>query len=424
MKALYKTWDIVLLGLHSLTVHKVRSSLTMLGIICGVCCIIIMLAISEGSSYESQLTFRELGSDNIIISTVKPPAEESKASAQQRGMFSYGLTDEDVLRLQSNIPNVVRCVNVHRAPRYICEGSQRLPVDVYATEPDFVNVARIAMAAGRFITPADVLPPAKAYCVLAEPLSRKLFPCEDPLGQEVLIGARAFTVVGLLDRLPATLAGEGASAGNYVVIPLETSRGRFGRSIAMFSRGNITFERVEVSQIILQMTDERAVLQGAGIARSLLERYHDSVDYYVKVPVELLEQRRKQDAIWKFVFASIASVSLVVGGIGIMNIMLASITERTREIGIRRALGAKRRDIMIQFLVESVALTVVGGAVGMGIGLLGAYLVHRVLGKLTIVLAFTLLVPFIMSVAVGLVSGLYPAIRAARLDPIVALRHE
>jgi putative ABC transport system permease protein len=172
------------------------------------------------------------------------------------------------------------------------------------------------------------------------------------------------------------------------------------------------------------MADEQAVIDGAGIARNLLARFHQSRDYEVTVPLELIEQRRKQLRLWNFMFVAIASVSLLVGGIGIMNIMLASVTERTREIGIRRALGAKRRDITTQFLVESVTLTTVGGLLGIAIGLLVPWAVEWLLHRTTIVTAYTLLLPFGMAVAVGLVSGLYPALRAARLDPIVALRHE
>jgi putative ABC transport system permease protein len=424
VKAIYKVSDIVLLSLHSLAVHKVRSGLTMLGVIFGVCSVIIMLAINEGSSYESQLVFRELGSDNIIVNSVKPPAEESQASADRRRLFTYGLTDDDVVRLEENVPNIVRCVVVHRTVKYAHVGPKNLTVDVFATEPEYAKVARVEMAEGRFITEAEDLSPPKAHCVLAEPLARRLFPCEQALGKSIRLGGEPFTVVGVLARLPAAMAGDAGSSGNYVVIPLEVERGQFGRTTMIAAQGQFTREKVEVSQIVLQMTDEQAVVDGARVVRSLLERFHDNQDFYVKVPVELIEQRKRQDAIWKFMFLAIASISLVVGGIGIMNIMLASVTERTREIGIRRAMGARQRDIMVQFLVESVALTVVGGLVGIGIGLLAPWAVQSFLGKRTIVTAITLLLPFVMSVVVGLVSGLYPAFRAAKLDPIVALRHE
>ena len=191
------------------------------------------------------------------------------------------------------------------------------------------------------------------------------------------------------------------------------------------TQGNWSAEKVEVSQIILQMTDEKAVVRAAPVIRSLLSRYHENTDYNITVPLELIEQQEKQAELWNFMFLAIASVSLLVGGIGIMNIMLASVTERTREIGIRRALGAKRRDITIQFLIESVTLTTLGGLGGIITGgLLVPWIVQNILEFRTIITPVTLLLPFFMAAIVGLISGLYPATRAAKLDPIVALRHE
>jgi putative ABC transport system permease protein len=211
---------------------------------------------------------------------------------------------------------------------------------------------------------------------------------------------------------------------NYVVVPMTADLARFGEMNIMVSAGSETYEKVAVSQCILQMADEQAVIDGATVARSLLERQHPKQDYEVTVPLEIIEQIKQQRRLWNFMFLVIASVSLLVGGIGIMNIMLASVTERTREIGIRRALGAKRRDITVQFLIEAIALTTVGGLLGIFVGMLVPWAVERLLKFTTILVASTLVLPFVMAVVVGLVSGLYPALRAARLDPIEALRHE
>jgi putative ABC transport system permease protein len=172
------------------------------------------------------------------------------------------------------------------------------------------------------------------------------------------------------------------------------------------------------------MADEQAVIDGATIARGLLERNHEERDYEVTVPLELIKQRQVQGRLWNIMFIGIASVSLLVGGIGIMNIMLASVTERTREIGVRRALGAKKRDVVVQFLVESVTLTTAGGVIGIIVGMLIPVGIELTLGLKTIVSPLTVVLPFVMAVGVGLASGLYPATRAAKLDPIVALRHE
>ncbi len=178
--------------------------------------------------------------------------------------------------------------------------------------------------------------------------------------------------------------------------------------------------------MILQMADEQAVIQGAALARSLLGRVHSKLDFDVSVPLEQIQMMKQQKRMMTLVSLGIAAISLVVGGIGIMNIMLASVTERTREIGIRRALGAKKKDIVTQFLVESVALTIAGGLVGIGVGLGGCYSLQPLLGFPfpPVITPLAIFFPFIMAVAVGLISGLYPAIRAANLDPITALRHE
>jgi len=298
-----------------------------------------------------------------------------------------------------------------------------LVVSVIATGPTYARVARTDLVAGRFISSADVLR-RKAYCVITRSLARRLFAYEDPLGQTLRLENEPFVVIGVLSQLPRALAGPAGDIGNHVIIPLSTDRTRFGIYTAITGQGGSTFEKVDVSQIILQMADDRAVLDVANAVRSVLERHHEQEDYEVTVPLELIEQMKKQRLLWNIMFLAIASISLVVGGIGIMNIMLASVTERTREIGIRRAMGAKRRDITVQFLVESVTLTTVGGLLGIGIGLLVPSLVQWILNLTTIISVWTLLLPMAMAVAVGLIAGLYPALRAARLRPVDSLKED
>ncbi|MCD6304580.1 MAG: FtsX-like permease family protein, partial [Planctomycetes bacterium] len=298
-----------------------------------------------------------------------------------------------------------------------------ITASIIATEPTYARVARTDLVAGRFISSVDILR-RRPCCVVTRSLARRMFLFADPIGQTLRLADEPFIVVGVLARLPRALAGGGSDVGNHVIIPLSTDRNHFGEYTVMWTKGSATFERVEVSQIILQMADERDVLHGAQIARHLLRRFHEEEDYEITVPLELIAQRKKQQRLWNIMFLIIASISLVVGGIGIMNIMLASVTERTREIGVRRALGAKRRDIITQFIVESVTLTTIGGLIGIGIGLLVPYLVEWVLDLKTIVSPATLLLPLGMAIGVGLIAGLYPAVRAAKLDPIVALRHE
>jgi len=423
MKAVHKITDILRLGLHSLWVHAMRSALTALGIIIAVCSVIVMMAINEGTSQEAQKALRALGSDNIIIDSVKPPSS-GQSQGSSHSALNYGLTHTDVEQLRGSIPGIVRSSTNHRTQQYAHLRHTTLPVSLIATEPIFAEIARVRLTAGRFISDTDLIR-RQPHCVMTAELARKLFAYRDPIGQTIRLGTEPFVVVGLLRELPATLGGQGETAGNAVIIPKSVDLRRFGEYTINAAQGSRSFERVQVSQIILQMADEKAVLDGAEIARSLLARAHADQDYRVTVPRELIEQKKRQQRLWNVMFLSIASISLIVGGIGIMNIMLASVTERTREIGIRRALGAKRRDIVVQFLVEAVTLTTAGGVLGIAIGVALPSLLTQINSDIkTVIVPALLLLPLSMAVGVGLIAGLYPAIRAARLDPITALRHE
>ncbi len=426
MKAFYKSTDIVLLALQSLMSHKVQSALTALGIIFGVWGVVAMLAINEGASVASARALRRLGTDNIIINSVKPPNSAMSAGGESEGMLSYGLTSTDVERLVDNIPGVEQHVKVHISKKKLhYEGKDR-SVSVVATEPHYLQLARVRMEEGRFIRLADmtIRPQRKRLCILTKRLARDLFSYEDAIGKKVRITGEPFKVIGVTESLPPSITAQEVDGDRCAIVPWQTAMLTFGNENVIYSQGNEQREKVEVSQLIMRMSGERAVLQGQAVAESLLKRFHEVADYSIRVPLAQIRAQQEQQKFWNYTLFGIAAISLVVGGIGIMNIMLASVTERTREIGIRRALGARRGDIVVQFLVEAVTLTTIGGIAGIALGLAAPWMVKEVLGFEAIVATWALVLPFSMAILVGLISGLYPALRAARLDPIRALRHE
>ena len=424
MKAAHKVLDIVLLGLHSLAVHKVRSALTAMGILFGVWSVIAMLAINEGASEEAARSLRMMGSDNMIIESIKPSSAESSAQ-QGSNSTDYGLTKADVRQLMDNLPGVVRYTMAHRTQKSVQIGSKLIPTQVIGAYPNYADLARMQLMAGRFINETDQLR-CRNSCVLTVPLSQRLFGNLDSVGRVLRLGGEDFRVVGLVDQPGRTMSSVPTEqASNLVYISASAELARFGEYLVTNTGANRTREHVQVSQVIVQLADEAAVIAAAKVARSLLGRAHGNLhDYEITVPVELIEQQRKQRRLWNIMFFTVASISLLVGGIGIMNIMLASVTERTREIGIRRALGAKRSDIVVQFLIEAVTLTTVGGLTGILLGFAVPPVVQSVLKIPALLPAATMIIPFVMAVVVGLISGLYPATRAAKLDPIIALRHE
>lgn len=420
----------VRLGVKSLLLHKLRSVLTMLGIIFGVCSVIAMLAIGEGASYEAQQKIKEMGSQNIILRSLKP-AEDAKLSGMGRNMMiDYGLTYQDGARIQATIPSVVRVLPSRIIRENVRFAQNNIPAQIIGTLPFYRDIKGLELARGRFLTEMDERNQDNV-CVLTVGLAQRLFPYQDPLEQSVKVDAFYYRVVGLVreTNLPRqrTQAGgpmEGEPLDNNLYIPLSTARSRFGDVIMRRSAGSMEVEKVELHEMVVEMQDIDSVETADPQIKTLLGRFHTKNDYEMIVPIQLLRQAEHAKRIFNIVLGSIAAISLLVGGIGIMNIMLATVTERTREIGVRRALGAKRGDITMQFLVETVVLSIGGGMIGVIVGIIAPFMVSQLTTMKTIVTVWSVLLAFGISGAVGIIFGLYPAKAAARLDPIEALRHE
>ena len=422
------------LGVKSLWMHRLRSTLTMLGIIFGVSSVVAMLAIGEGASRDAQEKISQLGSRNIIIKTVPPP-EDKSAVGQQQTLKEYGLTYADAERFRGAIPNVRVLVPNRRISEQVLYRNSRISVEVIGTVPWFPEISSLHVIYGRFITTTDTHY-KQAVCVVDEFVRKELFAFDDPLGQTVKVGGDYYYVVGIVtaqkaglsaDEAAAQNSGNGESGANVgkIYIPLTTAQTRFGETtLQVASGGSPTLERVELQEIIIQSQTIDQVLSTRRSAQTILARFHKKNDYEIVVPLELMQRAKDVQRIFTIVLGSIAAISLLVGGIGIMNIMMATVSERTREIGIRRALGARKRDIIMQFLSETLILTLCGGFLGMGVGALVPALVTYFGQMRTVITPGSLIMAFGISAAVGIAFGIYPAYRAANMDPIESLRHE
>ena len=417
----------ILLGIKNLLLHKLRSLLTVLGVVFGVGSVIAMLSVGEGASRQALEQIRKLGSNNIILTAAKP-AEEETTAVRRMSMSIYGLLYEDEVRIRETTPAVERTVPVKLIRKEGRLGERSLELRIVGTTPDWFDLVNRRVIAGRVLSRRDFDEHA-GVCVLTEYGARRLLATEHTIGQAIRIGGDYFEIIGIIQSEQAGGAIQTPDEEVDAYVPLNVAREFYGDTIIRLATGSSQMEFVELHQILVQVkpgqhSATELVESTAAAIKAMLERYHKKEDYRISIPLTLLRQAEQTKRTFNIVLGSIAGISLLVGGIGIMNIMLASVTERTREIGIRRAIGAKRRQIIGQFLVETIVLSTVGGLIGIGIGLLFPWLITRFAGMPTVVSGYSVMLSLGISVAVGLVFGLYPAVRAAMLDPIVALRHE
>jgi len=412
----------VRIGVQSLLLHRLRSMLTMLGVVFGVGAVIAMLAIGEGAKRDALAELSKLGPKNLILHSKKAVEDEASGTIRRR-MDVYGLTYEDRARIEESFPTVRRTVPVKQVRKRAHLGARSLELLVVGTTPAWFELVQRPVLAGRVLGEADTSGPVNAV-VLTEHGARRLLANENTVGSSIRIGGAYFEVVGIVasERSSGTTQMPDSEVDAY--IPIHAAIERYGDITVERSAGSRTRERVELHRLIVEIAELDQVEPTALGATAMLDRFHPRGDYDVYVPLALLRQAETQQRIWSWTLGSIAGISLIVGGIGIMNIMLSSVTERTREIGVRRALGAKKRHIVVQFLTETVLLSGLGGAIGTLVGPGLALAIEQFSGMSAHVPFYAVALSVGISGAIGILFGIYPAKRAAELDPIVALRHE
>jgi putative ABC transport system permease protein len=405
-------------GLDNLMLHRLRSLLTMLGMIFGVAAVVSMLSIGAGAQQQVMAFIEQLGVRNLIVE-----AREATnwPDLQKVRKTSPGLTFQDLRVIRATVEGVAASTARKRfVPAKSNPKPQRDMPTVYGVSASYAGIANLRLAEGRFFSEEED-DAAAPVCVLGEGARANLFGPREVVGEYVKLNEQWFRVVGVAAAQLSLDSGVGGlpaqDANNLVYAPIES----------VIFRLEDTMSRIkdEVDGIYVQLGPGMDSRGAAEVVRGALDATHRSTgDFSVIVPAELLAQEEKTRRVFGVVMVALASISLLVGGIGIMNIMLASILERTREIGIRRALGARQRDIVRQFLTEAVLISFVGGVIGILFGAGLSRVIAWLAGWSTIVTAASILLAFAVSVSVGLVFGIFPATKAARLDPVEAIRYE
>ncbi|MFZ0280644.1 MAG: ABC transporter permease [Bacteroidales bacterium] len=403
-------------AINGLRDHKFRSFLTMLGIIFGTASVIAMISIGEGAKKQAMAKYQDLGVSNIIIRDKDLTDADLE---QMRVKFSQGLSLDDTKAITEIVPGVKGIAPQSEVKLEAMYGDKSSKATVIGVTPEVTNILNYRMGKGIFID-QDHFNRNLKVCVLGANIALELFSYEDPLGKNIKLGDQWFEVAGVLrtKALFTETVGELAARdlNNDVYIPLST----FGKRIP---KANILTS--ELKQVTVKLESSERLIESAAIIRSIISRRHfNNDDFSIIIPYELMEQEKRESRIYNLLLASIAAISLIVGGIGIMNIMLASVLERTQEIGIRRAVGGRRSDILGQFVTEAMAISVTGGLIGVFLGIflsLGIALFTEVKTSLTL---YSIFIAFSFSVIVGITFGYLPAKRAADLKPIESIRHE
>jgi putative ABC transport system permease protein len=405
-------------GLENLASHKLRSLLTMLGMIFGVAAVVAMLSIGAGAQQKVMAFIEQLGVRNLIVEAKEARNEQELQKVRKT---SPGLTLSDYQIIRRNMPSIAEATPRKRfTPTKILPKPQQDSPVVYGVEPSYLEIGHLRVTEGRFFDASDNAA-AAPVCVLGAAAKDSLFGASQGVGEYIKLNEMWCHVIGIAGP---QLAPESDVSGvrtedvnNLVYAPLN--------SVLYRLEDSQSWLKDEIDGLYLHLASTDTSLTDAEVVRGILNSsHHDAGDFSVIVPAELLAQQKRTEQLFNTVMVAIASISLLVGGIGIMNIMLAAILERTREIGVRRAIGARRWDIIRQFVIEATLISFAGGLLGVVVGFAMSQLIAWLAGWSTVVTISSILLAFVVSISVGLIFGIYPAVKAARLDPVEAIRYE
>ena len=417
--------DQLQLSFHNLMLHKIRSILTSLGIIFGVGSVIAMLSISEGAKEQALATIEEMGIDKIIISSRKPPMEGKDTSNSSTTTQTYGLTKSDLEHIRE-MDNVKKVTVARNTRQRVVKGVTMLELSLVGVDYDFLEESHSNVIQGRWLSHTDYAM-TTANCVVGRNVKRKLFNLGDReiVGAQLRIEDHVYNVVGIAENNHGTNIKGVGRPDDMIMIPITTAFAKYGNRATTVSTGSLQVEEVEYDTFIVTVQDTFYIDYTSKRISAYLDKVHgEQRDWEKVVPFDLLLQKEKTQNIFTIVMASIAGISLLVGGIGIMNIMLANVYERRKEIGTRRALGAQKKDIIIQFLLETIFLTFMGGAMGVGIGVGIAAMVAKYAAMPVSFSPWFIMLALVISAAIGILFGTYPAWKAAQQNPIDVLRAE
>jgi putative ABC transport system permease protein len=402
------------IALRALAANKLRSALTMLGIVIGVAAVIVMIAVGAGAQARVEEQIRSLGSNLLLIMS----GARTQGGVRLPQGSNQSLSEDDAIAINQEIADALAAPAV-RGGAQVVAGNANWSTQIYGTTPEYLQVREWPLAAGRGFTPAEMARAGKV-CLLGATVARELFGDADPLDQVIRIKRVPFTVVGVLETKGQSLMG--SDQDDIIVVPISSARSRVLGAPAQARQRAVGTIWVKVAQ----GQDTRAVEQQV---RALLRQRHRlqpgaDDDFSLRNLAEVMAAQEASSRVLALLLAAVASVSLLVGGIGIMNIMLVSVTERTREIGVRMAVGARTRDILGQFLVEAVTLSLIGGLAGVALGVAGAMAIGAFAGWRVVLSPTAVVLAVAFAFAIGVFFGLYPARKAARLSPVEALRLE